>query len=125
MDLERHILDVEAQPNHFLMCQQKTIPRAGLRRFPRQSDGRAQPALVVVSAARLRGHRPYGHDQRRADAQGPPHGRATRTRRYRESQGGPEAPRALVDSDHGDIYADWDIDQPARTLADVLSDEDE
>ena len=25
----------------------------------------------------------------------------------------------------GDIYADWDIDQLARTLADVLADEDE
>lgn len=29
LDLERHILEVEAQPNHYLMCRQKTIPRAG------------------------------------------------------------------------------------------------
>ena len=33
-DLERHVIDVEAQPNHFLMCRQKTVPRAGVVRFP-------------------------------------------------------------------------------------------
>ena len=39
LDLERHILEVEAQPNHYLMCRQKTIPRAGLRRFPDEPMG--------------------------------------------------------------------------------------
>lgn len=39
MDLERHILDAEARPGHFLMCRQKTIPRAGVRRFPEKPMG--------------------------------------------------------------------------------------
>lgn len=33
-DLERHVLEAEARPNHFLMCVVKPIPRAGMRRFP-------------------------------------------------------------------------------------------
>jgi site-specific recombinase XerC len=33
-DLERLILDVEAKPSDYLMARQKTIPRAGVRRFP-------------------------------------------------------------------------------------------
>jgi site-specific recombinase XerC len=39
MNAERHILDIEARPNHCLMCQQKTIPRAGVRRFPEKPMG--------------------------------------------------------------------------------------
>lgn len=34
MDLERHIIDVEAHPSHYLMALSKPIPRAGIRRFP-------------------------------------------------------------------------------------------
>jgi integrase len=34
MDLERHILDAEALPSHYLMCRQRTISRLGVRRFP-------------------------------------------------------------------------------------------
>lgn len=33
-DLERLILDTQAKPSHYLMARQKTIPRAGVRRFP-------------------------------------------------------------------------------------------
>jgi len=33
-DLERHLLEAEARPGHYLMCLIKPIPRAGLRRFP-------------------------------------------------------------------------------------------
>jgi integrase/recombinase XerC len=36
MDLERHILDVEAEPTDFLMCVVKPIPRVGLKRFPKR-----------------------------------------------------------------------------------------
>jgi integrase len=38
-DLERHILDVEAESNHYLVCRQRTIPRAGVRRFPDKPMG--------------------------------------------------------------------------------------
>jgi hypothetical protein len=34
MELERLILDTEAQPTHYQMCLVKPIPRAGVRRFP-------------------------------------------------------------------------------------------
>jgi integrase len=33
-DLERLVVELEAKPNDYLMCRQKTIPRAGVRRFP-------------------------------------------------------------------------------------------
>jgi integrase len=33
-DLEHHILDVGAQPSHYLLCTQRTIPRVGVRRYP-------------------------------------------------------------------------------------------
>ena len=33
-DLEHHILDAGAQPAHYLLCGQRTIPRVGVRRFP-------------------------------------------------------------------------------------------
>lgn len=36
LELERLILEVEARPDHFLMCVERPIPRAGRRRFPDQ-----------------------------------------------------------------------------------------
>ena len=33
-DLERHLIEAEARPSHYLMCLVKPIPRAGVRRFP-------------------------------------------------------------------------------------------
>lgn len=33
-DLEHHILDISAQPSHYLLCTQRTIPRVGVRRYP-------------------------------------------------------------------------------------------
>jgi integrase len=33
-DLERYIVEIEAKPSHYLMARQKTIPRAGVVRFP-------------------------------------------------------------------------------------------
>lgn len=34
LELERHILDVGAQPDHYLMCPHKKIPRVGVKTYP-------------------------------------------------------------------------------------------
>ena len=106
-DLERLILESEAQPHALPAAPQPTqaIPlreRQGGRvadpPLPRQADGRPRPAQLVVRAASQRaGIVAAGHDQRRADAQGPPHRRPARPRRDREPEGRPEAPRPRVD----------------------------
>jgi integrase len=62
-----------------------------------------------------------GHDERRADAQEPPH----RRQRVLDATGNLEAVQKLLGhasiQTTGDIYADWDIDQLAATMADVLT----
>src|SRR5829696_4717788 len=93
--------------------------------LPRQADDRPRDAQVVVSLPRAGRRGPYGYDVRRADAEGPPHGRSARGGRHGQPQGGPEAAGARLDPDHGDVYADWDIDQLAQTMADVLMQEGE
>jgi integrase/recombinase XerC len=125
LDLERHILEAEAKPNHYLMCTQKTIPRAGIRRFPDKP---------------LRDHGLHDWWYRRlADAGIVPQGttsgermhkaRHTAGQRVLDATGNLKAVQKLLGHSSiqttGDIYADWDIDQLARTLADVLSDDEE
>jgi hypothetical protein len=39
LDLERHLLEAEAEANHYLMCRVKTVPRAGVVRFPDKPMG--------------------------------------------------------------------------------------
>lgn len=125
LDLERHILDVQAQPNHYLMCRQKTIPRAGLRRFPDKPMGvhglhdwwyqRLAEAGIVPTGTTS------GERMHKA--------RHTAGQRVLDATGNLKAVQKLLGHSSiqttGDIYADWDIDQLARTLADVLEDEDE
>jgi Integrase core domain len=68
------------------------------------------------------GNRAGGHNQRRADAQGPTHRRTARSRRHRQ----PKAVEKLLGytsiQTTGDIYADWDVDQLVGTMAEVLDD---
>jgi integrase len=66
-----------------------------------------------------------GDDQRRADAQG-----AARSRqRVLDSTANLKAVQKLLGHSSiqttGDVYADWDINQLAATMADVLSTSDE
>jgi hypothetical protein len=79
----------------------------------------------VVSLPRHRRHRRAGHDQRRANAQEPPHCRPARARRHRQPQGVQKLLGHASVQTTGDIYADWDIDQLAATMADVLAEDDE
>ncbi len=99
MDLERHLLDAQAGPNHYLMCRQKTVPRAGVVRFADKPMGdhglhdwwykRLAEAGIVAqgttSGERMHKAR-HTAGQRVLDA-------------TRQPEGGPKAAGALVDSD--------------------------
>lgn len=123
-DLERHILEAQAQPNHYLMARQKTIPRAGVRRFPDKpmSDHglhdwwyRCLTAAGVVPQGTTSGERMHK-------------ARHTAGQRVLDSTGNLKAVQKLLGhasiQTTGDVYADWDIDQLAQTMADVLGEED-
>lgn len=124
-DLERLILDVEAQPAHFLMWREKTIPRAGVRRFPEKplsAHGlhswwyRCLEKAAVVETGTTKGERMHK-------------ARHTAGQRVLDATGNLKAVQKLLGhasiQTTGDVYADWDIDQLAQTMADVLSEEDE
>jgi integrase/recombinase XerC len=124
-DLERHIMDAEARPGHYLVCGQKTIPRAGVRRFPEKpmSDHGlhrwwyrclANAGVVPEGAS-------SGEHMHKA--------RHTAGQRILDSTGNLKAVQKLLGhasiQTTGDIYADWDVDQLAGTLADVFAEDDE
>jgi site-specific recombinase XerC len=122
LDLERLILDIEAQPNHYLMCRQKVIPRAGFRQFPEKPMGdhglhswwyRQLEAAGVVPRGTSSGE--HMHKARHTAGQ-----------RILDATGNLKAVQKLLGHSSiqttGDVYADWDIDQLATTLADVLDD---
>lgn len=124
-DLERHILDCEAKPNHYLMCRQKTVPRAGVVRFPEKPMGVHGMHLWwygcleragVVAEGTTSGERMHK-------------ARHTAGQRVLDATGNLKAVQKLLGhasiSTTGDVYADWDIDQLASTLADVLSMDDD
>lgn len=122
-DLERLILDLEAKPSDYLMARQKTIPRAGVRRFPDKpmSDhglhrwwyGCLERA-GIVAAGSLSGERMHK-------------ARHTAGQRVLDHTGNLKAVQKLLGhasiQTTGDVYADWDIDQLAATMADVLRDD--
>ena len=123
MDLERHLIDVQAAPNHFLMCRQKTVPRAGVIRFPDKPMGdhglhdwwyRCLTAAGVVPTGTTSGERMHK-------------ARHTAGQRVLDSTGNLKAVQKLLGhasiSTTGDVYADWDIDQLAATMADVLKED--
>jgi integrase/recombinase XerC len=124
-DLERLILDVEAKPNHFLMWRSKTIPRAGVRRFPEKAMTahglhkwwyRCLERAGVVEEGTTSGERMHK-------------ARHTAGQRVLDATGNLKAVQKLLGhasiQTTGDVYADWDIDQLARTMADVLMEGDE
>lgn len=122
-DLERHILDAQAEPHHFLMPRQKRIPRAGLRRFPDQPMGahgmhswwyRCLTEAGIVAMGTTKGEKMHK-------------ARHTAGQRVLDTTGNLKAVQKLLGHTSiqttGDVYADWDIDQLAATMADVLSEE--
>lgn len=124
-DLERHLIEAEAQPAHYLMCRQRTIPRAGVRRFPdmpmadhglhRWWYGRLADAGVVASGTSS------GERMHKA--------RHTAGQRVLDKTGNLKAVQKLLGhasiSTTADVYTDWDIDALTQTMTDVLGDDSE
>lgn len=126
-DLGRHIIETEAEPTHFLLCRQKTIPNKGvsvLHQFPGQPMGEhgahdwwygcLQRAGIVETGV-TSGERM--HKARHTAGQ----------RVLDRTRGNIKAAQKLLGhADPGTTmqhYVDWDIDQLAETMAEVL-DED-
>jgi integrase len=135
LDLERHILDTHASPADFLLCAHRTIPvgkpdengrrRVELRFFPdRQMSGhgahkwwyRCLENAGIVAVGTLSGERMHK-------------ARHTAGQRVLDSTGNLKAVQKLLGHSSiqttGDVYADWDIDQLAATMADVLTEDDQ
>lgn len=123
LDLERYILESEAKPAHYLMARQKTIPRAGVRRFPDKpmSDHglhrwwyRCLAEAGIVAQGTSSGERMHK-------------ARHTAGQQVLDHTGNLKAVQKLLGHSSiqttGDIYADWDIAQLAQTMADVLGDD--
>ena len=119
-DLERHILDVGAQPAHYLMCGQKTVPRAGVVRFPDRPMGVHGMHLWWYGCLERAGIVALGttSGERMHKA------RHTAGQRVLDATGNLKAVQKLLGhasiQTTGDVYADWDIDQLAGTLADMF-----
>jgi integrase len=114
-DLERLILDLEAKPSDFLMARQKTIPRAGVRRFPDKPMSphglhswwyRCLAGAGIVPEGTQSGERMHK-------------ARHTAGQRVLDRTGNLKATQKLLGhasiQTTGDVDADWDIDQLART----------
>jgi integrase/recombinase XerC len=124
-DLERHLIEVEARPDHYLMCRTKTVPRAGVVRFPDKPMGdhglhdwwyRQLAAAGIVAEGTSRGERMHK-------------ARHTAGQRVLDKTGNLKAVQKLLGhasiQTTGDVYADWDIQQLADTMAAVLDEEEE
>lgn len=135
MDLERHILDVEAQPGDYLMPRQRPIPvgkpdangrrQTVVRRFPdkpmadhglhnwwyRMLENAGLVAVGTTSGERM-------HKARHTAGQ-----------RVLDKTGNLKAVQKLLGhasiSTTADVYTDWDIEQLTTTLADVLKEDSE
>jgi integrase/recombinase XerC len=124
LDLERHILDVEAEPGHYLMPRVKGNG-AATTLDPTKPMGvhgmhswwyRQLAAAGVVPAGTSSGERMHK-------------ARHTAGQRVLDATGNLKAVQKLLGHSSiqttGDVYADWDLDQLAATMADVLSHEDD
>ena len=123
-DLERLLVEEGLQPAHFLMCQQKTIPRAGVRRFPEKAMSdhglhswwyRCLERAGVVAAGTTSGERMHK-------------ARHTAGQRVLDATGNLKAVQKLLGHSDiattGNVYTDWDDQQLAATMAQVLMEED-
>lgn len=124
MDLERLILDVDARPNHYLM--------------PRRKGNADSTVLDPTKPMGVHGMHSWWY-RRLADAgivaTGTTSGermhkaRHTAGQRVLDRSGNLKAVQKLLGHTSiqttGDIYADWDIEQLAATMSDVLSEDDE
>lgn len=123
LDLDRHCLEIEARGSHFLMSAQKTIPRAGVHRFPERAMSAhgmhrwwyaRLTAAGVVEDGTTSGERMHK-------------ARHTAGQRVLDATGNLKAVQMLLGHSSiattGDIYADWDIGRLTQTMAEVLAGE--
>lgn len=128
LDLERHLIEAECRPDHFLMCRQKAIPNKGrsvMHRFPALPMGdhglhdwwygcltRAGVVSEGVSS---------GEKMHKA--------RHTAGQRVLDKTGNLKAVQRLLGHSSiqtsADIYTDWDIDALTETMRLVVEDSDE
>jgi site-specific recombinase XerC len=120
-DLERHILEVGAQPEHYLMTRRKRAGRdfvgAEIPEEPMSSNGahkwwyRCLEKAGIVPKGTNSGERMHK-------------ARHTAGQRVLDSTGNLKAVQKLLGhasiQTTGDVYAEWDIDQLAATMAHVL-----
>lgn len=127
MDLERHILDVEAKPTDFLMCVVKPIPRVGLRRFPKRPMSstalhmwwhrRLNDAGLAPKGATGTGRTMNMHAARHTAGQ-----------RLLDATGNLKAVQKLLGhasiQTTADVYTDWDVEQLTASLIQALGEDD-
>jgi integrase len=124
LDLERHILDVEARPEHYLMPRMKGNGASTSldAKLPMGAHGmhswwyRRLEAAGVVPTGTTSGERMHK-------------ARHTAGQRVLDATGNLKAVQKLLGHSSiqttGDVYADWDIDQLATTMAQVLAEDEE
>jgi integrase len=134
-DLERYMLDVGAEPHHYLLRTQKTLPvgprdehghrRIELRRLPERPMGAHGVHRWWYRCLANAGIVPEGvqHGERMHKA------RHSAGQRVLDKTGNLKAVQKLLGhasiQTTADIYVDWDLDALALTMAQVLRGEDE
>lgn len=135
LELERLILDVQAEAHHFLLCRQKTIPfgapdnrgkrRVKLNRFPDKPMGahgahdwwyRCQERAGLVTAGQTSGAKMHRT-------------RYTAGQRVLDATGNLRAVQALLGhasiTTTADTYTDWDVRQLEASLRETFAAEDD
>ncbi len=124
-DLGRHIIDAEALPGHYLMCRQKTVPRAGVVRFPDRPMGVHGMHLWWYGCLERAGIVTEGttSGERMHKA------RHTAGQRVLDATGNLKAVQKLLGhasiQTTGDVYADWDVEQLTASLIETFEGEDD
>lgn len=122
-DLGRLLIDLEARPSHFLMARQRRTPTGGVRRFPEEPMSGHGLHSWWYRCLATAGIVPEGVEsgERMHKA------RHTAGQRVLDKTGNLKAVQKLLGhasiNTTGDVYADWDIDQLAATMAAVLFEE--
>jgi site-specific recombinase XerC len=131
-ELGRHLIETEAQPSHFLLCRQKMIPKGKPpNRRPVMHQFLDQPMGVhgthdwwygCLERAGVVAHGvTSGEKMHKA--------RHTAGQRVLDRTGNLKAVQRLLGhasiQTTGDIYTDWDVDQLAETMLDVLAEDAE
>ena len=133
-DLERLILEFEAQPTHYLMQQQQTrVPATSTARRSSTEPAASPTSRWATTASTTGGTRCL--ERAGIVAAGTTSGermhkaRHTAGQRVLDATGNLKATQKLLGHESiqttGDVYADWDIDQLADTMRAVLEGENE